>query len=103
MTSDPFSPLASMELVAFRRLGYQRVHFALVMPDTLVEGVVLGTPFPMIASPAVAFCGRTLRGALCCTPSANLDEWRRGKHVCRECELVATFAVARGRRAEVEQ
>jgi hypothetical protein len=103
VTSDPFAPLASMELVAFRRLGYNRVHFALVMPDTLVEGVVLGVAFPMVASPVHAFCGRTLRGSLCCIPSANLDEWRRGRNVCRECELVATLAVALGRRAEVAQ
>lgn len=103
MTGDPFSPVASMELVAFRRLGYQRVHFALVMPDTLTPSDQLGAPFMLVSSPVLAFCARTIRGSLCCIPAERLDEWRRHRKICRECELVAALAVVQRRRDEVER
>lgn len=85
--------LAAEVLVSFRRLGQNRVHFALVMPDTLVPAAQFGVPCTLVTSPVVAWCGRTLRGNIVEIPTESLDGWRKQGHVCRECQMVARFAL----------
>ena len=87
--------LAAEVLVAFRRLGYNRVHFALVMPDTIADATHWGAPCRVIASPVSAFCNRTLRGSLVEIPSEYLDGWRKQGHVCSECVWTARLALER--------
>lgn len=93
--------LAELELVAFRRLGANRVHFALVMPESLTSGTHFGAACTYVAAPVSALCDRTLRGALVAISSENLPGWKRAGHVCRECVAVARagLALAEARRS----
>jgi hypothetical protein len=84
-------------LVAMRRLGYDRAHFALVMPATVTAGAHFGAPCQFIAAPVVAFCGATLRGRLVVISGEYLDGWQRQNKVCLGCKFVARAALAQHR------
>lgn len=81
-------------LVSLRRLGCGRVHFALVMPETVTEGEHWGAPCTFIAPPVVAFCRAKLRGRLVAIHEEHFDSWRRGGKVCSACQAVARLALA---------
>lgn len=89
--------LRAERLVAFRRLGYNRVHYALVMPGMVQATTVFGAPCEAVVPPVAAWCGRTLRGRTVVIPQAQLAGWRAGRHVCPECMLIARMALQRGR------
>lgn len=91
--------LDELDPVAVKRLGANRVHFALVMPDVLAPGSVFGVACTLTQGPLVAFCARTLRGLMVVIPEEKLDSWRKQGHVCAECQLVAVAVV---RRMELE-
>jgi hypothetical protein len=83
-------------LVAVRRLGTERVHFALVMPETIRAGAHFGAPCEWIDAPVSSWCRRTLRGRLVHIPRGEmLDSWKRNGKVCRECVLIAQLALER--------
>ncbi len=82
--------LRDLQLVALRRRGQNRVHAALVMPDAIARGSVLGCPVEVIESATAAFCGRVLRG--------RMIVMERGQKVdCRECALIAALAMEKAR------
>jgi hypothetical protein len=93
MSAEQTETLRQEVLVAFRRLGQNRVHFALVMPDLLVPSTHLGASCTRVTAPIAAWCGRTLRGDLVEIPKGFLDGWRKNGHVCRECVLVGQMGV----------
>lgn len=93
-TAERGETLNELELVAFRRMGANRVHFALVMPAT-IQAVDLVVPLYVLTGAVSAFCSRTLRGTKFVIPDEYLDEWRKQGHICRECELTARIVLAK--------
>ena len=87
--------LATEVPVRFRRLGYGRVHFALVMPESITPGEHWGAACEWLADPVAAWCGRVLRGRLVVIPQEYLHTWQRNGSVCRECQLIARQALKR--------
>jgi hypothetical protein len=88
----------ALELVAFRRRGANRVHFALVMPETISDATYLGAACQVIVGPLVAWCGRTLNGDKFVIPDEHLDGWKQQGHVCQECRLIGRMALENARR-----
>jgi hypothetical protein len=87
--------LRSEVLVTLKRLGSDRAHAALVMPDTITRGTHFGAACDWVALPVSAFCGRTLRGRGVVIPTENREEWKRQGKMCRECQLIAQIALER--------
>jgi hypothetical protein len=81
-------------LVPVKRLGSDRVHFALVMPDTVRAGTHFGAACDYVEAPIAAFCSATLRGRLIVIPPESLDSWKRSGKVCTACKLIARLALA---------
>lgn len=100
-TTEHNETIRTEVLTAFRRLGANRVHFALVMPETLTPARILGSDCTAVQSPVSAFCSRTLRGYLVAIPTEHVAGWRDQGHVCRECQMVARLALARHMRPGV--
>jgi hypothetical protein len=86
--------LDRLVMVTFRRIGQNRVHAALVMPESIEARQSFGVPCSVIAEPVAAWCGRTLRGPKVVIPDKHLDGWREQGHLCRECVLHARVALA---------